>query len=321
MKTDPEKPAFKVLIVGGSVAGLTLANALSRANVDFLVLESHSHVDDSIGGAITIISNGLTILDQMGMYDDILELLEPAEELYTWLPNGKMLIKMDTAKVLRARLACTPEPSPNTYDHLPEKHKVLFDKKVLVVDHSTEVVVAHCSDGTSYKCNIIAGADGIHSTVRSEMWRHMEICLAGDILKKDKVAMTADYSCILGISSATEGLKLGEVHRTWCEGFSTFLNVGKGGQLFWFIFIKMDRQYRHGRIPKLTKKDLDSDLCAYLGVRIAPGVTFASVYQNATTCSYVPLEEVNYECWTWGRFACLGDAVHKVIPPSLSTTF
>jgi hypothetical protein len=50
----------------------------------------------------------------------------------------------------------------------------------------------------------------------------------------------------------------------------------------------MDRKYRCGDTPKRTKKDLDADVSAYLGVHIAPGVTFASIYQNATTCSYGP---------------------------------
>jgi 2-polyprenyl-6-methoxyphenol hydroxylase-like FAD-dependent oxidoreductase len=28
----------------------------------------------------------------------------------------------------------------------------------------------------------------------------------------------------------------------------------------------------------------------------------------------VPTEEAEYEHWTWGRFVCLGDSIHKVTP-------
>lgn len=103
-------PPFKVLIAGGSIAGLTLANALARANVDFLVFESHSRIDASIGGALTIVSNGQRILDQMGIYDEIHPYLEPTGDVYTYLKDGRLLGKMDTPKVMRERYL---------FDHTP----------------------------------------------------------------------------------------------------------------------------------------------------------------------------------------------------------
>lgn len=40
----------KILIVGGSVAGLALANMLERVGIDFVVLEAGSKIDPSVGG-------------------------------------------------------------------------------------------------------------------------------------------------------------------------------------------------------------------------------------------------------------------------------
>lgn len=60
------------------------------------------------------------------------------------------------------------------YDHVPDKSKVLLNKKVTTVDHSDIGVVARCEDGSEYNGSMIAGADGIHSTIRGEMWKHME---------------------------------------------------------------------------------------------------------------------------------------------------
>jgi 2-polyprenyl-6-methoxyphenol hydroxylase-like FAD-dependent oxidoreductase len=60
------------------------------------------------------------------------------------------------------------------YTHLPDKNKVLLGKRISKVDHSTEGIIAHCQDGTSYHGDIIAAADGVHSTVRQEMWRHAD---------------------------------------------------------------------------------------------------------------------------------------------------
>ncbi|KAJ5924868.1 hypothetical protein N7466_009055 [Penicillium verhagenii] len=313
--------AFKVIIAGGSIAGLTLANALARANIDFLVLEGHGQIDASIGGALTIVSNGLQILDQMGIYDDIRPHLEPAGDVFTYLKDGSLLGKMNTPTLMRERhhypVAWLPREQllRILYDSVPDKSKVLVNKKVKTVDHSDNGVVVHCEDGSQYSGSMIAGADGVHSTVRGEMWKHMEESKKGKSrAKKDRKAITAEYACILGISRPTEGLKPGEIHRTWGKGFTTFVNVGEDDQVFFFIFTKMDRKYQYSDMPRFSKEDQDAKAETFLDTHLCPGVKFKSVYENAISSAYVPLQEGVIKSWSWGRFACLGDAVHKTTP-------
>lgn len=52
-----------VLISGGSITGLTLANALERVGVDFLVLEKWYEIALDVGASIVIFPNGARILD------------------------------------------------------------------------------------------------------------------------------------------------------------------------------------------------------------------------------------------------------------------
>lgn len=61
----------KVLIAGGSVAGLTLANIFEQIGIDFLVLEKYGEIAPDLGASIAIFPNGFRILDQLGCYDDI----------------------------------------------------------------------------------------------------------------------------------------------------------------------------------------------------------------------------------------------------------
>ncbi|KAJ5716199.1 hypothetical protein N7493_008110 [Penicillium malachiteum] len=325
MDRTMENPDFRVLIVGGSIAGLTLANSLSRAGIDFLVLEAHDRIVAPVGASLALTSNGAMILDQMNMYEDIAELFEPVDCLYTWLKDGQLLSKMDTPKLLQLRhnypMAWIERQDllHVLLEHLEEKDKVLLSKRVTSINDSGEGVIAYCADGTSYNGSMIAGADGVHSTVRTEMWRHMDISTSGNMLQKDKTAMVSEYSCVFGISNPTHGIKAGEVHRTWSEGFSIFVTVGKEGQVFWLLYAKLNGTYHPPDIPRYTTDDLDVHLKAYSETHVTKTVKFAAVCQNITSCSYVPLEEANYDYWTWGVFACLGDAIHKV-NPCLSTT-
>jgi 2-polyprenyl-6-methoxyphenol hydroxylase-like FAD-dependent oxidoreductase len=63
--------SFRAIIVGGSVAGLTLANLLERLGIDFLMLEAHQTIAPQLGASIGLLPNGLRILDQLGCYEAI----------------------------------------------------------------------------------------------------------------------------------------------------------------------------------------------------------------------------------------------------------
>ncbi|KAJ5192502.1 hypothetical protein N7449_008644 [Penicillium cf. viridicatum] len=58
---------FKVVIVGGSVAGLSLANMLETVNIDYVILEAHEEIAPQVGASIRLMPNGLRILDQLGL--------------------------------------------------------------------------------------------------------------------------------------------------------------------------------------------------------------------------------------------------------------
>jgi 2-polyprenyl-6-methoxyphenol hydroxylase-like FAD-dependent oxidoreductase len=67
------------------------------------------------------------------------------------------------------------------YDKLPDKSKVLTNKGVTEVRQSTGGVEVVTADGETYHGDILVGADGIHSTVREEMWRDWQIRKHPDI--------------------------------------------------------------------------------------------------------------------------------------------
>ena len=77
MASPPESSRIRVIIAGGGIAGLTLANALQLASVDFVLLEARDKIPPRIGAGLGIIPNGARVLDQIGCYDDIWNLVEP----------------------------------------------------------------------------------------------------------------------------------------------------------------------------------------------------------------------------------------------------
>lgn len=62
---------FKIIIAGGGLTGLALANMLEKFNLDYTLLEAYSDIAPPIGASIGMFPNGLRMLDQLGCYEPI----------------------------------------------------------------------------------------------------------------------------------------------------------------------------------------------------------------------------------------------------------
>lgn len=86
---------FRVIIVGGSVAGLALALMLEKHGIDFIVLEAYPSIAPQVGAGIGILPNGLRVLDQLGCYEDLLKKAQyPVNTVSLRDSSGKPLIQV-----------------------------------------------------------------------------------------------------------------------------------------------------------------------------------------------------------------------------------
>lgn len=64
---------LKIIIAGGSVTGLSLANMLEKFDIDYTILEAYPQIAPQVGASIGLLANGLRILDQLGCYERLRE--------------------------------------------------------------------------------------------------------------------------------------------------------------------------------------------------------------------------------------------------------
>jgi 2-polyprenyl-6-methoxyphenol hydroxylase-like FAD-dependent oxidoreductase len=62
---------FKAIVVGGGPVGLSAAHALSRANIDFVLLERRSSPVIDAGSNLVLNPMGIRALDQLGLGDSL----------------------------------------------------------------------------------------------------------------------------------------------------------------------------------------------------------------------------------------------------------
>jgi 2-polyprenyl-6-methoxyphenol hydroxylase-like FAD-dependent oxidoreductase len=57
------------------------------------------------------------------------------------------------------------------YNKIQDKSRVLTDQRVQDISNGASSVTVTTTTGRKFTGNIVVGADGIHSTVRQEMWK------------------------------------------------------------------------------------------------------------------------------------------------------
>ncbi|KAI8290105.1 hypothetical protein K4K60_006852 [Colletotrichum sp. SAR11_57] len=172
---------IKIIIVGGSVAGLSLANMLEKFDIDYTILEAYSQIAPQIGASIGLLPNGLRILDQLGCYE---RLREAAGNYYHRVvfrdakgkpissnPGPTISERMEKHAGYASLWVDRQMLLQILYDNLKQKDKVLTNKRVVHVETSSTGVVVKTEDGSTYAGDILVGGDGVHSKVRQEMWR------------------------------------------------------------------------------------------------------------------------------------------------------
>ncbi|KAI8302434.1 FAD-dependent monooxygenase andE [Colletotrichum sp. SAR11_240] len=306
---------FKVIIVGGSVAGLTLANILERLGVDFALLEAYPEIAPQVGASIGLLPNGFRILDQIQCYEPIREI---AGDFYLQASyrdaNGKATITPSSGVThhLEARQMLLQV----LHDNLKQKNKVNPSKRVNKIDLSEKGVTVYTTDGSIYEGDIVVGADGIHSTVRSEMWRIGIKETPGYFPHNEQSRVPVDTRCIFGISKRPANLPAGRQITAYNDGWSYLIVDAPGNRTYWFLFEGVGETKRGKDIPRYSKQDTEKLALAHMSDRLYDEVTFGDIYKNKIMATLVPLEEYVFEKWHYKRIVCIGDASHKIDPVS-----
>ena len=81
-----------MLIAGGGVAGLSLSIMLEEYGFEYELLEKHADIAPKLGAGVGFTPNGARILDQIGLYESMVEAGAPINSGTAIAPDGKIVL-------------------------------------------------------------------------------------------------------------------------------------------------------------------------------------------------------------------------------------
>lgn len=163
----------RVLIVGGGVSGLALANGLTAAGVHVEVVERNPRTS---GAAIGLWSFSIRAFEKLGLKDELLASGAISETLENFDAQGNLTRVVEYSEIPIApgqpgQVMISRPVLAAMLDRVARargahiKHHVTFET-VRETDDGVEVTF---TDGTAGKYDLLVGADGVFSTVRREV--------------------------------------------------------------------------------------------------------------------------------------------------------
>jgi 2-polyprenyl-6-methoxyphenol hydroxylase-like FAD-dependent oxidoreductase len=294
---------MRALVIGGGIGGLCAARALSRAGIEPLVFERAASLEHvQVGGAIHVWHNGMRGLQKLGLGEQVERATGEAAkvavaEMRTW--RGRLITSWSPKQTEQEVGA------PTVGVLRPELHRILegaVDKgvvrpgrKLASFAEQDGAVVARFTDGSEERGDVLIGADGIRSAVRSA-------------LKGDAPPRYAGYVSYQAVAQygVDGGAPVGLFRVVW----------GRGGR-FLFYRLSAERVYWEGIFAiEAGRTDPPGGARQAVLERFAGWDHPVEAILSATTEEAISRSDAydrpTLETWGQGRVTLLGDAAHAM---------
>jgi salicylate hydroxylase len=185
----------RVAIIGGGIGGLVAGRALTRRGIEVAIYEAAPELRE-IGAGVALGPNAMKVLRSLGLEDDVRGIAGRNHWVLT--RNGKTgRVISRTSREEQAKLFGSAAATVHRADLLDVLARsvpgdiVTLGARCTGVESDGAVAVARFQDGSEVEADLIVGADGIHSPVRSSLFGPDAPRFTGKICYRSVVAVDA----------------------------------------------------------------------------------------------------------------------------------
>jgi salicylate hydroxylase len=298
---------MKAIIVGGGIGGLNAALCFNRFGWDVEILEQAAQLED-IGAGIQISPNGMQVLRALDIDRQVAATgFCPRATQFRMGQSGRVIMTQDMGQRLEEKWG-----APYLHIHradlvsamasaLNERCPGALQMETIVTGYGqdSEKAWATLDDGTVVKGDIIVGADGIKSAIRSQMLGSQKPRFTGNVAWRAVVPVTKlGRNAPLPVASIWLG-----------EGKHAVTYLLRGGTLANLVgVVERDDWQQESWTEKGTREQAMADFAGWHPT-ITTLLEQAEHHYRWALFDRDPLDQ-----WVDGRAVLIGDAAHPMLP-------
>jgi 2-polyprenyl-6-methoxyphenol hydroxylase-like FAD-dependent oxidoreductase len=291
MKGETAYPR-RVLVVGGGIAGLATSRALLRQGIECDLVERAAGWSHP-GAGMYLPANSVRALGALGLQTALLERAYEITRQRFLDHRGRLLLDVDLPAVWGAVGPCLAIGHGDLHEILREGIPVRAGTTVRALHADGPLVGAILDDGSTEDYDLVVGADGVRSWVRSTVFVETAPRFVGQASWRflvDGLPEISSWTVRLGRGKAFLTIPLGQ-GRMYCYADVTAQGPDDptGGD--------------PGKLAELFG-DFDEPVRAIVRSLVAAG----------DPPYFSPIEQVVQEPWVAGRVVLVGDAAHAMSP-------
>lgn len=294
----------RVVIIGGGIGGLTAALALIRRGIEPIVCEQAGALND-IGAGIQLAPNAVKTYRALGIEAELHDIgFETENQVVRSWRSGRIISKQPRKSVMRARFG-----APYYTVHRADLLRVLgrelpaaclrLGTRCLSVAEDGRGAVARFADSSEIEADVIIGADGIHSVVRSALFG----------AEAPRFTSCICWRGLVPIDAVPKGLGMSDGTAWWGPHGHIVHYPVRRGELMNFVAHHDSAAWTNESWT--TECDKSELLATYPGWNEALLQLFSRSdhYYKWALYDREPLDR-----WSKGRITLLGDAAHAMLP-------
>lgn len=303
MTDSMRAPLRRALVVGGGIAGPTVAMFLRRLGVEVAVLEARSEADRDAGAFLGLAPNGLQVLAELGLGAEIRARSAACAGLRFFNARGRCIGQIDhrehaqrfgaqmvmirRAELHRTLMAAAAERGADCRS----------GAKVVALAERPGEVVARLESGEALAADVLLGCDGVRSRVRALALPASPTPAFTGLCDVGGFARCPDAPLEPGWTAMTFG------RRAFFGAFAA-----PGGEVWWF--------HNNGARETMQVADPEQRRASILALHAGDPPWIADVVRATPTLlgPWALHDIMTLPRWHAGRVCLLGDAAHATSP-------